>query len=201
MRLIAIVYISALVLAVACSSPAPSPSIYEDILLSCSSVSPELEEKSRNFFETGGRVECHGGEKQSTKDSPAGGGRNPRALNFGMFVTTHERPPTSHISNMKGQIGHRDNIKVIRTPNLPWDPPEVVDDYVRVEYRDKVSLKTGKPEVSYVINAVVGNTFFGVSTTDYAAYIGPENIPVGNAMWAEAERTVELLISRYEAFQ
>ena len=116
-----------------------------------------------------------------------------------MYVTTHERPPD--LSMIKGQIGRRDNMKVIRTPNHSWDPPEIVDDYVRAEYRDKVSLKTGKPEVSYVINAVVGNTFFGVSTTDYAAYIGPENIPVGNAMWAEAERTVELLISRYEAFQ
>ena len=199
MRLVTAICMSALFVVIACSSAAPS--IYEDILLSCSTVSPALEEKSRKSSDTGGRVECHGGEKQSTKDSPAGGGPSPRALNFAMYVTTHDRPPTSSISMIKGQIGRRDNITVIRTPNHSWDPPAVVDDYVRAEYRDKISLKTGKPEVSYVINAVVGNTFFGVSTTDYAAYIGPENIPVGNAMWAEAERTVELLISRYEAFQ
>jgi len=102
---------------------------------------------------------------------------------------------------IKGQIGFRDNIKVVRTPNLPWEAPAVVDDYVRDEYRAKISLKTGKPEVSYVIHAVVGNTLFGVLTTDYAAYIARENIPVGNAMWKEAERTFELLISRYQTLQ
>ncbi|HIN06562.1 MAG TPA: hypothetical protein EYM65_10050 [Dehalococcoidia bacterium] len=197
LRLVTAIYMSALVLAIACGSAVPS--IYEDILLSCSTVSPALEEKSRNFSDTGGKVKCHGGEKQSTKDSPTGRGPRPRALNFAMYVATHERPPD--LSMIKGQIGFRDNIKVVRTPNLPWEAPAVVDDYVRAEYRAKISLKTGKPEVSYVIHAVVGNTLFGVLATDYAAYIARENIPVGNAMWKEAERTFELLISRYQTLQ
>ena len=160
----------------ACGSSTPStPSRYEDILLSCSTVSPALEAKSHKFSETSGRVECHGGEKQSTTDSPAGGGTRPRALNFAMFVNTLERPPS--LSLMKGQIGRRDNTVVIKTPNTPWNPPAVVDDYLRAEYRNKQSLKTENPSVSYEIRAVVGNTLLGVSTTDYAAYIGREFIP------------------------
>ena len=76
-----------------------------------------------------------------------------------------------------------------------------VSDYAQADYRELLDIGTGRPSVSYVITARIGNVLFEVSGTDHDAQIGPHLWPVGYAMWGEAQRVIELLISRYQQLQ
>jgi hypothetical protein len=119
-----------------------------------------------------------------------------------MFVDDDPGPyQLSSIESIKDSIGKSDAYITIRSPNTRWQPPSVVDDFVSAEYRSTVELKTGKPSVSYVVMAKVGKTLFTVDTIDYGATIGRELLPVGDAMWSEANRAIDLLITRYQSLE
>ena len=183
-----------LVLSTGCASS--TKSIYEDTLLSCQGASPNLNEIRHEFSDTAGKVYCYAGDRIPALD----GGDDPHQFYFHMFVDDDPGPyQLSSIESIKDSIGTSDGYTTIRIPNTRWQPPSVVDDFVSAEYRSTVELKTGIPSVSYVVMAKVGKTLFTVDTIDYGASIGRELLPVGDAMWSEANRAIDLLITRYQS--
>ena len=74
-----------------------------------------------------------------------------------------------------------------------------MDDYTEAEFRSWFDVWTGKPSVGYEVYAGVGKILFRVWSHDFDARESREPWPVGNAMWADVGRIMDLLISRYTA--
>ena len=196
-----------ILLAILLGGCSPTSSVYKDVLISYSTISDELELESEEFNDLGGGVHCRGtsfsGEKQIT--TVMNPGRSYPALDFSMYVSSNESVDEAqrHIDFTRNEVGISDANHIVRLPHGPWKPTVTVDDYAQAEYRYIIDPSSGHPSVSYVIAARIGAVLFYVQGRDRDAPYRPRRgrWPYGNAMWTEAHRAMDLLISRHQQLQ